>query len=168
VAVENSLKQNIDHMLRLIEYKVLGILFVSKKENISQLEASHIYSSPSIIWEIETKNEMVGGGVEKMGRRRHTRIFIYLNLQIITLCLSVQNRFCVLQKEIHLYTIWIRDAWILGFIFWRANVYSFVLMDTQHRKGVAYGVMSGPTNRNTVTKAGRRGVATHKQQDGGT
>jgi hypothetical protein len=44
--------------------------------------------------------------------------------------------------------------------FWRANVYSFVFMGSQHRKGVAYGVASGPTNRNTVTKASRRGVAT--------
>jgi hypothetical protein len=46
------------------------------------------------------------------------------------------------------------------FIFWRANVYSFVLMGTQHRKGVAYGVASRPTSRNTVTKASRQGVAT--------
>jgi hypothetical protein len=28
------------------------------------------------------------------------------------------------------------------------------------KKGVAYGVTSGPLNRNTVTKASRRGVAT--------
>jgi hypothetical protein len=45
-------------------------------------------------------------------------------------------------------------------VFWRANVYSFVLMGTKHRKGVAYGVTSGPTNCNTVTKASRQGVAT--------
>jgi hypothetical protein len=44
--------------------------------------------------------------------------------------------------------------------FLRANVYSFVLMGTQHRKGVAFGVTSGPTNRIPVTKASRRGVAT--------
>jgi hypothetical protein len=45
-------------------------------------------------------------------------------------------------------------------VFWRANVYSFVFMGTQHIKGVAYVVTSGPTNRKTVTKANRRGVAT--------
>jgi hypothetical protein len=44
--------------------------------------------------------------------------------------------------------------------FRRANIYSFVLMGSQHRKGVAYGVTLGPTNRNTVTKASRWGVAT--------
>jgi hypothetical protein len=52
-------------------------------------------------------------------------------------------------------------------MFWRANVYSFVPMGTQHRKGVAYGVTSGPTNRNTVTKAGRcyinNNMAAHKR-----
>jgi hypothetical protein len=39
------------------------------------------------------------------------------------------------------------------------SIVSF-LWETQHRKDGAYGVKSGPTNRNTVTKASRRGVAT--------
>jgi hypothetical protein len=66
--------------------------------------------------------------------------------------------FCFVSEQVGIVSSCLSVVWKVPF--WRANVYSFVLMGTQHRKDVAYGVTSGPTNRNTVTKTSRRGVAT--------
>jgi hypothetical protein len=90
-------------------------------------------------------------------------IWLLIFSKLLFVCLQYFHLWCSLKKS-HIWDSYSSVAeeppWYSTKLFWRANVYSFVLMGTQHRKGVAYGVTLGPTNRITVTKASKRGVAT--------